>query len=127
MMFKTPREAILEAENERLKAENAYLRRAVDGPGIEITPIGVVEEMQMHRSMPDELRLPKVASVRGRLSDHGNYHVVAQLRFAAPEDLEIRYHAEAATIKMNADYAVNELLPMLHERFVRALAGALAR
>jgi hypothetical protein len=127
-MLQTPREAILEAENARLKAENEYLRRSVGAElySLDFTPIAAVAEMEVSRQA-ETITLPCAASIRGNLSRHGNYHVMTKLRYAEPEDLCIQYHAPADIIKSNAVYALNELLPRLHEQFIRHLATEVRR
>lgn len=123
----TPREAALMAENERLKGENAYLRRAVENRGdITFTPRAVIEERVVQQMSPT-ITLPVVASVNGSLSRYGDYHVLARLSHwrAQPEDLTVQYHAPADTIKANANYWPNELFPYLHKRFITALANAI--
>jgi hypothetical protein len=127
MEFETPREAILRAENARLKAENDYLRRALNVGGLTVTPIGVVGEERLGSPLPDIFNLPVAGSVSGNLSRFGNYHVLARLYLEEPEDLEVRYYAPADIIKAKAGYAINELFPYLHEQFIRALASALNR
>jgi hypothetical protein len=124
-MFQTPREAILQAENDRLSAENAYLRRAVDGATL--TPIGMQEDMEIRGPIPHELRLPIAMSVKGQLMRAGNYSVVARTAYGEAENLEVAYFCDGTAIKSKADYAVNELLPYLHEQFIRALVVALKR
>lgn len=129
MDFETPREAMLRAENDRLKAEVTYLRRALDPSGqLDFTPIAAREEIIVSR-IEREIRLPVVASVRGGLSRHGDYHVLARLSHtqATPEDLVVQYHADATIIKGKADYCVNELFPFLHQRFISALANAIRK
>lgn len=129
MNFETPREAVLRAENERLKSEVAYLRKAVDPAGqMMFTPIGAVEEMVVHHFLP-EIKLPLVASIHGGLSRYGNYHVLARLGHdrSEPEDLTVQYHAPADMLKAKADYAVNELFPYLHQRFISSLANAIRK
>lgn len=129
MMLETPREAALRAENDRLKAENAYLRRAIDPGGrLHFTPVAAIEEMTVPvLNEGQELRLPAIASVHGGLSRYGDYHVLARLSHsrAAPENLLVQYHAPAEAIKGKADYWPNELFPYLHQRFIAALANAI--
>jgi len=126
--FETPREAVLRAENERLKAENSYLRQSLGLNTARLTPIGAVEEIELSH-LPQNVTLPCVGSVRGGLSRYGNYHVLARLSHtrAQPEDLLVQYHAPAENIKANAEYAVNELFPYLHQRFIAALANAIRK
>jgi len=123
--LETPREASLKAENARLRSEVEYLRRMVDpSKSLHFTPVAAVEERTM-RALPEELRLPVIASVHGSLSRYGNYHVLARLSHAQPEDLVVQYHAPADEIKGKSHYFVNELFPYLHQRFIASLANAL--
>jgi hypothetical protein len=125
MDLETPREAMLRAENERLKAEVEYLRRAVDpSRNLKFTPIAALDEITVS-SLTTVIKLPVVASVQGNLSRHGDYHVIARLKHSHPEDLLVQYHAPADAIKGRADYAVNELFPYLHHRFIAALVSAI--
>ncbi|MDO8683789.1 MAG: hypothetical protein Q7N50_09950 [Armatimonadota bacterium] len=129
MDFETPREAMLRAENTRLRSEVEYLRRAVDSTGeLKFTPVSVIEERIMNPLLP-AISLPVVASIQGNLFRYGDYHVLARLSHtqAQPEDLMVQYHAPAHAIKGNADYFVNELFPFLHQRFISALANAIRK
>lgn len=127
MDFETPREALLRAENDRLKAENAYLRRAIDPQGnLTITPVAAIEERAMPTLAPT-ITLPTAAEIHGGLSRYGNYHVLGRLSFTQPEDLLVKYYAPADIIKHKAHWAVNELFPYLHEQFIRALAMAIRK
>lgn len=126
MDFETPREAALMAEMSRLKAENAYLRQALDVNHMTVTPIGVVDKVKTSR-VGDTITLPVAARVGGSLSRYGNYHVEARVYLEQPEDLMVTYFAPADIIKSKAHYAINELLPYLHKQFILALGEALNR
>lgn len=56
----TPREAALQAENDRLRAENEWLRRHVESPSVAVTPYGGQESITM-TAETDVLRLPRRA------------------------------------------------------------------
>lgn len=126
MEWETPREAMLRAENNRLRAENEYLRRAVGVGDMTVTPMAVIENIRLS-SLPDELRLPAVGSIRGSLSRYGNYHVLARIRLERAEDLAVQYYAPADIVKAKATYAINELLPYMHKQFIQALGHSVAK
>jgi hypothetical protein len=123
--FETPREAMLKAENYRLRAEVGYLRRAVDPANLlKFTPIGAVKEMRLSE-LPETITLPVAASIHGNLSRYGDYHVIATLQRPMAENLIVKYYAPADAVKGKATYFVNELFPYLHRRFISALANAI--
>lgn len=125
MDLETPKEAMLRADNARLKAENSYLRRAIEAGGdLKITPFAAIDERTMP-TLPETITLPTVGTIHGGLSRYGDYHVMARLSHAQPEDMMVRYYAPGDIIKHKAMWAVNELFPYMHEQFIRALASAL--
>ena len=44
-MFPTPKEAALQADNDRLRAENEWLRKYVETPDRTVTPYGVQSDL----------------------------------------------------------------------------------
>lgn len=124
--FQTPREALLIAENKRLKAENNYLRQGIEHHFEKITPVAAIGDAEFYK-MPDTYTLPACADIRGSLASTGNYHVIATIKNVYPEDIQIKYFADAKVIRLKAHWMVNELMPYLHERFIHALAKAIVK
>lgn len=125
MMFATPREAALQAELDRAKAELEYLRHAVDRR-YQFTPLNVIDEIDLP-NIPETLQLPLMAGVEGNLRRDGRYSVIVRTRFPVAEQLQVAYYADGARLKMTSDYLANQVLPMLHERFIYALMEALKK
>lgn len=92
-MFDTPKEAALKAEVARLKAENSYLRRSADMPGVSFGPDHATEEMVM-RDIPYKLLLPCLGRVRGQLVAGDRWHVIGfQEHMPTADRFEIGYYA----------------------------------
>lgn len=124
-MFDTPQEAMLKAENAKLRAENEYLRRAVEAPGIVIRPYGIEEEMTL-RDVPPEIRLAKIGGVQAKLAEDGKWHVIGSFdRMQDGRSLAVTYYADASQIDDMT--FVNNILPKLHEKFIRQLADIIVK
>jgi hypothetical protein len=123
-MFDTPQEAALKAENARLRAENEYLRSAVESPTVTVKPYAVEEEMMLTAKYR-KLTLPRAAGVRGRLQDDGRWNVLAFTdRLDGAKDLVVEYYCEAPGTRRHMDdwTFVNDILPRMHEKFIRILS-----
>lgn len=124
-MFDTPQEAALKVENARLRAENEYLRRAVEAPGIDVRPYAVEETMIM-RDIPPELRLPNVAGVRGTLARDEKWHVIAHHDRPVGDRLEVAYYMPSQRLqRVDDETFANHILPKMHEQFIRTLARSM--
>lgn len=121
-MFDTPQEAALKAENERLRAENAWLRNAVEAPNVEVTPYAAVEDIAF-AELPRNVTLPLAAGVRGRLQDEHRWHVQAWQTKLDGGRYEVSYYCPSWRAPELDDHAfANVILPKLHEKFIRQLS-----
>lgn len=123
MMFDTPQEAALKAENARLRGENEWLKRAVETqPGM-VRPWGVEDAMTLPE-MPPHITLPSVAGIKGKLMYDGRWSVVAkQERMDREKSLSIAYFTDGYYRRHIDDMTfVNHILPEMHERFIKTLA-----
>ena len=123
-MLMTPREAMLDAENKRLRAENMHLRELVD-PALDIRPYGTTETIEMRSPRLETITLPRQGGILGELRN--NSYAVLGTFAMPPERFEVAYYCDAITLKSRADYAVNEVLPWMHEQFIRALIPAIQK
>lgn len=124
-MFDTPQEALLKAENHRLRAENEYLRRAVEAPGRTVRPYGIEEEISL-RDVPPEIRLVRIGGVESKLAEDGKWHVIGSFeRMQDGGRLAVTYYADQSRIDDMT--FVNDVLPRLHERFIRQLADIIVK
>ena len=127
-MFDTPQEAALKAEVARLRAENEYLRRAVEAPSRRITPYGVEDEIEINPSaLRSSMTLPLVAGVEGELKNDHRWSVLAwhrQLHRNTIHDstMRVAYFMDRAADGFDDRVFVNDVLPRMHERFIRQLA-----
>jgi hypothetical protein len=126
MNFMTPNEAVLKAENDRLRAENEYLKSAVDRPGVHFGPVAAVEDLRDLNVDYQEIRLPLVAGVQANLANDGRWHVMAS-SFGGADKIAVKYFADERIFRQNTHYAVNEILPKLHDKFIRMLAEEIKR
>jgi hypothetical protein len=126
-MFDTPQEAALKAEVARLKAENAYLRRAVDMPSRRITERGVEEDMLMRPdAMQDRIQLVRMAGVEGALQDGRKWSVMAWHERMHGGKYQVAYYMDRHADNYDDRVFVNDVLPRMHERFIRSLAEMFA-
>lgn len=124
-MFDTPQEALLKAENHQLRAENEYLRRAVEAPGRTVRPYGIEEEISL-RDVPPEIRLAKIGGVEAKLAEDGKWHVIGSFeRMQDGGRLAVTYYADQS--RVDDMTFVNDVLPRLHERFIRQLADIIVK
>ena len=124
-MFDTPQEAALKSENARLRAENEYLRRAVESPDVSVKPYAVEETMIM-RDIPRELRLPNVAGVRAALARDEKWHVIAYLDRPFGDRFEAAYYMPSPRLeRVDDETFANHILPKMHEQFIRTLARSM--
>lgn len=127
-MFDTPQEAALKAEIARLRAENKWLRNAVEHPhAAGVKAYGVEEYMQL-RELPKDIRLPLVAGVKGALLPDGRWSVVGWQDRIAGDRLEVGYYTDGYRQRHIDDLTfVNHILPKCHEKFIEALSGIFAK
>lgn len=126
-MFDTPQEAALKAENARLRAENTYLRQAVESPARKVTPYGVEEDLHVSPGMiSDALRLPRLAGVEGALQDGHRWSVMAWHQRLDGGKMSVAYYVDRAADQFDDSVFVNAILPRMHERFIRQLSEAFA-
>lgn len=123
----SPKEAALEAENGWLRAENEWLRRHVEGQGRKVTPYGMQSEVVME--VPQEsLRLPRVGSVIGSHDGIDKWEVIASYNRTDGNTLRVDYFiTEPMRMHMDDWRFINEILPKMHERFIRQLGELYAR
>ena len=122
-MFDTPQEAALKAEIAILKAENEYLRRAVEAPARRITPYGVEDEQLLSpRTIEDTITLHRRAGVEGALQDGHRWSVMAWHKGIDGGQVRVGYYMDRLADKFDDRVFVNDVLPRMHERFVRNLA-----
>lgn len=122
-MFDTPQEAALKAEIAQLRAENNWLRRAVDSGGMyDVREYGV-DEVALVRAVDRTVTLPRVAGVRGHLLDDGRWSVVAWQDRIDGNRLEVGYFTNGYSRRHIDDLTfVNHILPKCHERFIKSLS-----
>jgi hypothetical protein len=126
-MFPTPKEAALQAENDRLKAENEWLRKHVEAPSRTVTPYGMQSEMTMSAPL-DRLTLPRVASVIGSHDGIDKWEVIATYDRMDGKKLRVDYFiTEPMRIHMDDWRFINDILPKMHERFIMQLGDLFAR
>lgn len=125
-MFDTPKEAVLKAENARLRAENEYLRRAVEAPDVRVTPYAVEQDMEFSGSLPPQITLPCSASVRGRLMEDQRWHVVGRAGMRDGSRVEVSYYMPRFGGLPDAEL-LNSVLPRMHEQFIRHLADLFSK
>lgn len=124
-MYDTPQETLLKAENSRLRAENDYLRRAVEAPGRTVQPYGVEEDVFVCEMGP-EVRLAKIGGVEANLAKDGKWHVIGSFeRMQDGGRLAVSYYAMRDQIDDMT--FVNQILPKLHEKFIRQLAEIIVK
>lgn len=127
-MFDTPQEAALKAEIVQLRAENAWLRRSVEAPGMTtVKPYGIEEEMQL-RDLPRDICLPIAGGVRGVIQADGRWAVMGWQDRIAGDRLEVGYYTDGYRHGHIDDMTfVNHILPKCHERFIRSLSDIFVR
>lgn len=125
-MFDTPQEAALKAENARLRAENDYLRRAVESPIVAVKPWGIEEDVLLPPSAirPPQINLLKRAGVEGALMDGHRWNVIAWHDRLDGGRMQISYFVDREADRFDDRVFVNHILPKLHERFIRQLSEA---
>lgn len=127
-MFDTPQEAALKAEIARLRAENRYLRQAVEAPGRSIDPFAVSEEMLLPRAPAHSVNLPLVSSVVGRLQEADRWEVMAQYERNDKSTVRIDYFMPVNERRHRDDWSfLNTVLPKMHEKFIQQLADLYVR
>lgn len=125
-MFDTPQEAALKAEVARLRAENSYLRRAIDRPGVRITPYSVEESLTC-APMGNTVTLHKVAGVEAALKDDCRWHVLAWNARMDGGRLEVAYFMDRKADRLDDRVFVNDVLPRMHEQFIRNLTSIITK
>ena len=123
-MFDTPQEAALKAENARLRAENDWLRRAVEAPGRTVRPWGVEEEILVSPDVigGDRITLMKRAGVDGVLQDDHRWSVVAWHDRLDGGRLTVSYFVDRAADQYDDNLFSNVILPKMHEKFIWQLS-----
>lgn len=125
-MFPTPKEAALQAENDRLKAENAWLRKHVETHDAKVTPYGMETDMVLTRPI-EQLVLPRRASISGH-RDIDRWEVVATYDRTDGRTLRVDYFVTEPMRANKDDLAfINYTLPRMHERFIHQLGDLFAR
>ncbi len=123
--YQTPREAALTAELSEARAKLAYLERMLE-PGMIPWPTVVVEEIGISERI-DVARMVPLGRISGALNRLGRYNVVAIWDVAGPEQIQVDYLVDGAQLKMDVQYALNRVLPDLHQRFLNSLRSCLLR
>ena len=125
-MFDTPQEAALKSEVSRLKAENSYLRRAVDAPSWRITPYGIEDDLIMRPdALGDRIQLVRRAGVEGALQNGHRWSVMAWHERMDGGKVSIGYYMDRSADQFDDRVFVNDILPRMHERFIRNLSEIL--
>jgi hypothetical protein len=126
-MFFSPKEAALQADNDRLRAENEWLKRHVEAPGRTVTPYGMQSDMVM--AVPqDILKLPRIGSVVGSRNGIDRWEVIASYDRLDGGKIRVDYFVTEHLRRDRDDWSfVNEILPKMHERFIRQLADLYVR
>ena len=126
-MFDTPQEAALKAEIARLRAENSYLRQAVEAPGRSIDPFAVSEDMLL-RAPVHSVNLPLASSVVGRLHEADRWEVLAQYERNDKSTIRVDYFMPVPGRRHRDDWSfLNTVLPKMHEKFIQQLADLYVR
>ena len=125
-MFMTPKEAVLQAENDRLRSENEWMKRALEGGGATVTPYGMQSEMAMTRPV-DHLQLPRRASICGT-RNVDRWEVIASYEMREADKVRIDYFVTETMRAHQDDWSfINNVLPKMHEIFIRQLGDLFVR